>query len=93
MAKRIGDVARAAGVGVETVRFYANVRFVRKIAPDLALVDADWRIEGAKSADCSARPAETGILVAVLRERGEHWSILALRENEGAGAIQTFAVR
>lgn len=74
-------------------RSTGDIRFVRKVAPDLAIVDAHWRIEGAKRTDGSPRASETGILVAMLRKRGEHWSILALRENEGASDIQTFASR
>ncbi|HEY3779296.1 MAG TPA: SgcJ/EcaC family oxidoreductase [Rhizomicrobium sp.] len=77
--------------GYSGSRSTGDLRFVRKIAPDLAIVDASWRIEGARKADGLPRPAETGILVAVLRKHAERWSVLALRENEGAADIQSFA--
>jgi MerR family copper efflux transcriptional regulator len=45
MAKRIGDLARAAGIGVETVRFYERIGLV----PQPPKPERGWREYGANS--------------------------------------------
>ena len=62
----------------------------RNIAPGLMLVDARWSIAGAHNPDGSARPAENGILAAVLSHAEAGWRIVALRENAGAKDLTKF---
>jgi uncharacterized protein (TIGR02246 family) len=60
---------------------------VRAIKPDLVLVDASWRITGAKMPDGKPRSDEQGILMGLLGKTRHGWQILALRENASATKI------
>ena len=64
---------------------------VRAIAPDMMLIDARWRIQGAKMPDGAPRPDEQGILMALLANTGNGWQILALRENASATDVTPLA--
>ena len=64
---------------------------VRAIAPDLMLIDARWRIAGAKMPDGAPRADEQGILVALVGRTANGWQILALRENASATEITALA--
>jgi uncharacterized protein (TIGR02246 family) len=64
---------------------------VRAIRPDLALIDATWRITGAKMPDGKPRPDEQGILVGLMAKTRHGWQILALRENASATEIVPLA--
>lgn len=62
----------------------------RMIGPDMALIDGRWRISGARTEAGQARPAERGILAAVLRKDADGWRIVALREAKGASDFHVF---
>jgi uncharacterized protein (TIGR02246 family) len=64
---------------------------VRAVRPDLALVDATWRITGAKMPDGKPRPDEQGILVGLMARTRHGWQIVALRENASATEIVPLA--
>lgn len=65
----------------------AEIVAVRELSPGLAIIDAQWRISGAKMPDGTPRPDEKGILACVVGEASAGWRILALRENASATDI------
>jgi uncharacterized protein (TIGR02246 family) len=82
--------AAAFARGYRGSRGTGEVAAVRMIAPDLALVDGRWQIEGAKTDAGADRPPERGILVALLHRSGQGWEIVALREGNGAADFTAF---
>lgn len=82
--------AAAFAHGYAGSRGVGEVATTRMLAPDLALVDGRWRIDGAKTETGATRPAEQGILSAVLRRSGDGWQIVALREVGSATDFHTF---
>ena len=68
----------------------AKVMLIRKIAPDVMVVDAVWSIDGAKLTSGKPMPPERGILAAVIVNDVGRWWIAALREQEGAAALTSF---
>ncbi|MDQ2930370.1 MAG: SgcJ/EcaC family oxidoreductase [Gemmatimonadota bacterium] len=68
----------------------ADVAQLRAIAPGVMLLDATWSITGAKNTKGEPRPAERGILTAVVVKRAGRWQLAALREQEGAVAVTPF---
>jgi hypothetical protein len=66
------------------------VMLIRKIAPDVMVVDAVWSIDGAKLTSGKPMPPERGILAAVIVNDVGRWRIAALREQEGAAALTSF---
>ena len=82
--------AAAFARGYAGSRGIGEVVATRLITPDLALIDGRWSISGAKTETGQARPAERGILAAVLRRDGDGWHIVALREANGASDFHAF---
>jgi uncharacterized protein (TIGR02246 family) len=64
-----------------------HVVSVHTVAPEVAVIDGTWQIAGAKTETGAVRPAEKGLLVAVIRKDGDGWRIVSLRESSSATAI------
>jgi uncharacterized protein (TIGR02246 family) len=71
----------------------ADVTRIRKIAPDVMVVDAAWSINGRTLTAGKSKQPERGILAAVIVRNTGRWWIAALREQEGASSLTTFDVR
>jgi uncharacterized protein (TIGR02246 family) len=71
----------------------ADITRIRKIEPDVMVIDASWSIVGAKLPLGNASRPERGILAAVVVKSAGRWWIAALREQEGAAALTSFEVR
>jgi uncharacterized protein (TIGR02246 family) len=83
--------ARAFAHGYAGSRATGEVVSEKMLAPEMALLDAQWTIAAAHKPDGAPIPGEKGILVAVIRKDASGWHILALRENEGARGLVTFS--
>ncbi|HEX4860357.1 MAG TPA: SgcJ/EcaC family oxidoreductase [Rhizomicrobium sp.] len=68
----------------------AEIVQMRALGASLSIVDARWSIAGAHKGDGSQRPAEAGIMAAVLEKGADGWHIRALRENRGAADLKPF---
>lgn len=68
----------------------AEIVQTRALGASLSIVDARWSIIGAHKNDGSERPAESGIMAAVLEKDADGWRIRALRENRGAPDLKPF---
>jgi len=79
-----GFYAAAFARGYKGSTADGKIERVRVLAPDLALIDATWSIDGAHMADGAPRTPEHGTLVAVMGLRDGVWKILALRESNSA---------
>ncbi len=61
----------------------ATIRSIRFLRPDLASVDADWQMTGAKTPDGVARPPRKGLLDFVMaRQTDGSWLIEVMHNNE-----------
>jgi uncharacterized protein (TIGR02246 family) len=58
----------------------ASVQRVRLLTPEIAIVDADWEMTGAKTEAGSELPPLKGILILVMTKRAENWSITSFHE-------------
>ena len=56
-----------------------EVKKVRFVRPDVAVVDATWSLTGLKSGDGKPLPDRAGTSVLVLTKNGEKWEIVTLR--------------
>ena len=68
----------------------AEIVQMRALGASLSIVDARWSIAGAHKGDGTPRPAESGIMAAVLEKDADGWRIRALRENRGAADLKPF---
>jgi uncharacterized protein (TIGR02246 family) len=59
----------------------ARVRSIRFLRPDLAAVDVDWEMNGAKSADGSPRPDRKGLLNWVMAKQGDGSWLIQIMHN------------
>jgi len=81
------------------VRGYAGSRGAgevvsqREVAPGLVLIDGRWSIAGARTETGAPRPAEQGILSALVRKDSEGWRIVALRETNSATDFHPLSVK
>jgi uncharacterized protein (TIGR02246 family) len=57
-----------------------KVRLIRFLRPDIAVVDIEWEMTGARSADGSARPLRKGLLDWVCEKQGQYWRIVAFHD-------------
>jgi uncharacterized protein (TIGR02246 family) len=65
----------------------ATVAQIRHITDDIILVEAEWEISGAVTADGASKPPERGILTVILKRDGARWLVAALREQESATKV------
>jgi uncharacterized protein (TIGR02246 family) len=70
--------------GYRGSRTTAALAQIRHVTSDVMIADATWEISGAVSASGVSRPAEHGILAAVLQRVGGRWRVAALREQTSA---------
>ena len=68
-----------------------QIDHVRMLAPDLALVDGTWSIDGAHNPDGSPRAREQGTLVSAMSRNGGTWRILFIRESTSAAGFTPVA--
>jgi uncharacterized protein (TIGR02246 family) len=60
-----------------------HVRSVRFLKPDVAAVDVDWEMTGAKNADRSVRPTRKGIHSLIMTKQSDgSWLIAVMHVNE-----------
>jgi uncharacterized protein (TIGR02246 family) len=59
-----------------------TVKSIRFLSPDIASVDVDWEMTGARTADGSERPPRKGLLEPVLVKQNGQWSIAVFHETE-----------
>lgn len=63
-----------------------KVRLVRFLRPDIAVVDVDWEMSGARTADGAARPNRQGILDLVCEKQGGDWRIVVFHDTDFTAA-------
>jgi len=66
-----------------------KVRMIRLLRPNIAIVDIDWEMTGARSADGSPRPQRKGILDLVCEKQGREWRIVAFHDTDFTAASIT----
>jgi uncharacterized protein (TIGR02246 family) len=59
----------------------AQIRSIRFLTPDLAAVDVDWQMTGAKSADGSLRPHRKGLLDWVIAKQANGSWLIEIMHN------------
>jgi uncharacterized protein (TIGR02246 family) len=69
--------------GYRGSRGTASIKHVREIGPDMAIVDGEWRIDGA-IVDGRSEAPEIGIFNLVAKHRSRRWAICSLREQTSA---------
>jgi uncharacterized protein (TIGR02246 family) len=77
--------AQAFAAGYAGSRGGLKLLRTRLVAPGVLVVDGEWSIRGARTAQGGARPSEQGLATAVLIRTGDAWRIAALREQEAPG--------
>jgi uncharacterized protein (TIGR02246 family) len=61
----------------------ASIRSIRFLRPDLAAVDVDWEMTGARSADGTPRPLRKGLLNWVMaKQRNGSWLIQVMHNTD-----------
>lgn len=65
----------------------ATIAQIRHITAGIMLVDAEWEISGAVTADGASKPPERGILTVILKRQGARWLVAALREQTSATKV------
>ncbi len=65
----------------------ATIAQIRHITDDIMLVDAEWVISGAVTAEGASKPPERGILAVILKRNGAQWRVAALREQASATRV------
>ncbi|MEJ1967832.1 MAG: SgcJ/EcaC family oxidoreductase [Rhizomicrobium sp.] len=94
--KACGRAAIAAFYAAAFARGYAGshgageVAAMRPVAHELMLIDGRWCIDGARTESGDARPAQRGLLAALVRRTDGVWRIAALREAAGAADFTAF---
>jgi uncharacterized protein (TIGR02246 family) len=63
-----------------------QVRTIRFLRPDIAVVDIDWEMTGARTAEGSPRPKRQGLLDWVCEKRGQDWQIVVFHDTDFTGA-------
>lgn len=58
----------------------AQMKSVRLVTPDVAVIDGEWSINGAHDAKGTLKTPEGGLFTGVLVKRNGKWEIFALRE-------------
>jgi hypothetical protein len=66
-----------------------KVRTIRFLRRDIAIVDIDWEMTGARSTDGSPRPQRKGLLDLVCEKQGQDWRIVALHDTDFTAASIT----
>lgn len=66
-----------------------SVKKIRFLNPDIALMDADWEMTGAKGADGEDVPLRKGLLDWVLTKQNGQWRITVFHESEFPGPAPT----
>ena len=69
--------------------FSGKVRMIRFLRPDIAIVDIDWEMTGARSADGSPRPRRRGILDLICERQRQDWRIVAFHDTDFTAASIT----
>ena len=73
--------------GYRGSRARSVVKRVSVLLSDVAIVDGEWSIEGAHTANGGLRSPEHGIFCAVLVHQNNSWRIAALREQTSATQV------
>lgn len=58
-----------------------QVRSIRFLAPDIASVDIDWQMSGARTRDGKDAPNRKGLLTWIVAKRNGQWMILIYHES------------
>src|SRR6202162_3062587 len=58
-----------------------TVKSIRFLGPDIASVDIDWQMTGAKTRDGKDVPNRKGLLTWIVTKRNEQWVILIYHES------------
>ena len=66
-----------------------KVRMIRFLRPDIAIVDIDWEMTGARSADGAPRPKRQGLLDWVCEKQDRDWRIVAFHDTDFTAASIT----
>jgi uncharacterized protein (TIGR02246 family) len=66
--------------------YSGRIRMVRYLRPDIAIVDVDWDMTGARSADGSPRPTRKGLLDWVCVKQEGRWRIVAFHNTDFTAA-------
>jgi uncharacterized protein (TIGR02246 family) len=70
-----------------------HIRTVRYLKPDVAAVDVDWEMTGAKNPDGSVRPTRKGIHSLILTKQSDgSWLIAVMHVHEFTNAANPAAV-
>lgn len=66
--------------------YSGSIRMVRYLQKDVAIVDVDWNMTGARSADGSPRPPRKGLLDWVCVKEEGRWRILVFHNTDFTAA-------
>jgi uncharacterized protein (TIGR02246 family) len=86
-AKVAGFYASAFAHGYRGSNTSATIAQIRHLADDIMLIDAEWEISGAVTADGASKAPERGILFVILKREGTQWLVAALREQASATRV------
>jgi uncharacterized protein (TIGR02246 family) len=62
--------------------YSASIRSARQFGPNLAVLDLDWEMTGARSRDGSSRGVRKGTLNWVVVRKAGHWKITSYHNSE-----------
>jgi uncharacterized protein (TIGR02246 family) len=62
----------------------ATIKSARLVSPDIAIIDLDWGMTGARSRDGSPRPLRKGTLNWVVIRRNGRWEIVSYHNSQFA---------
>jgi uncharacterized protein (TIGR02246 family) len=65
----------------------AEVKKIRFLKPDVAVVDAEWKMTGALGPDGVSRPVRTGLLDLVFTSSGGNWLITVMHNVDLTPAV------
>jgi uncharacterized protein (TIGR02246 family) len=60
----------------------ATMKSARLVSPDIAIIDLDWEMTGARSRDGAPRPQRKGTLNWVLVRKNGRWEIVSYHNSE-----------
>jgi uncharacterized protein (TIGR02246 family) len=62
--------------------YSAEIKTARQIGPDIAVLDLDWEMTGARNRDGAPRPHRKGTLNWVVVKKDGHWEITSYHNSE-----------
>jgi uncharacterized protein (TIGR02246 family) len=82
MEETFGRLMSGSGAYSETVQT-GHIRTIRYLKPDVAAVDVDWEMTGAKNPDGSVRPTRKGIHSLIMMKQSDGaWLIAVMHVHE-----------